>query len=44
MTVTKLTGPLSYQVQSDAGIILRHVDHLQFHYPDDNTRSLEMMV
>ena len=42
MTVIKLTGPLSYQVQTDAGIVLRHhVDHLRFRYPNDNTHSLD---
>ena len=42
MTVTKLTGPLSYQVQTDAGIVLHHyVDHLQFCYLEDNTCSLD---
>ena len=41
VTVIKLTGPLLYQVQTDAGIVLcRHVDHLRFCYPNDNTRSL----
>ena len=42
VTVSKLTDPLSYQVQTDAGIVLRrHVDHLRFRYPNDNTRSLD---
>ena len=42
VTVIKLTGPLSYQVQTDAGIVLHcHVDHLQFRYPDDNNHSLD---
>ena len=31
-----------YQVQPDAGIVLRyHVDHLRFCYPNDNTCSLD---
>ena len=38
--VTKVTGPLSYQVETDAGIVLRrHVDHLRYRYPDDNGQS-----
>ena len=35
VTVTRVTGPLSYQVESDSGIMLRrHVDHLRTRYSD----------
>ena len=37
-----LIGPLLYQVQTAAGIILhRHVNDLWFHYPSDNTCLLD---
>ena len=33
--VTKVTGPLSYEVQTNSGIVLRrHVDHLRRNYSD----------
>ena len=33
--VVKITGPLSYQVRTSEGLILkRHVDHLRVQYPD----------
>ena len=33
--VTKVTGPLSYEVQTNTGIVLRrHVDHLRRNYSD----------
>ena len=44
VTVTNLTGLLSYQVQTDAGIVLhRHVYHLRFCYPNDNTHWTMMV-
>ena len=33
--MVKITGPLSYQVQTSEGLIFkRHVDHLRVQYPD----------
>ena len=34
VTVTHITGPVSYQVQNSSGTIQHHhVDHLHYHYP-----------
>ena len=36
VNVTKVTGPLSYEVQTNTGIVLRrHVDHLRRNYSDN---------
>ena len=38
--VFKITGPLSYHVETNTGVVLRkHVDHLRPHYPSDMTTS-----
>ena len=36
--MTKITGPLSYHVETDSGMILRrHVDYLRYRYSDNPT-------
>ena len=36
--VIKVSGPLSYQVKSEEGVILRrHVDHIRKRYPTETT-------
>ena len=38
--VTKITGPVSYQVETESGIVLRrHVDQLRIRHPPDNPIS-----
>ncbi|XP_011404918.1 PREDICTED: uncharacterized protein K02A2.6-like [Amphimedon queenslandica] len=38
--VIKITGPLSYHVETNSGVVLRmHVDHLCPHFPEDMTTS-----
>ena len=40
--VTKVTGPLSYRVKTDTGVVFRkHIDHLCPHFPVDSPTSLE---
>lgn len=40
VTVTAVSGPLSYQVSTNDGLVLRrHVDHLRIRHTDDNPRS-----
>ena len=42
VTVSKVCGPLSYQVKTDTGLILRrHVDHLRVRYTDDSDSEHE---
>ena len=40
--ITKVTGPLSYHIETDTGVRFRkHIDHLRPHFPVDTATSLE---
>lgn len=40
VTVTKVTGPLSYQLLTEDGIVIRrHVAHLRYRYPPDTPQE-----